>query len=158
MGFWWKPKRFVALAIEKSRAVSSAMLVVALTLSMAFFGAITPNENATAAAVQCPADTGGAVYSYSAPNCTATFTTVQANSWTAPTGTTSVSVVVSGAQGGGSAGLGGRVSGVLAVTPGATYSIYVGGAGGTGSGAAGGFNGGGSWQTTWACRWSSTPQ
>ncbi len=70
--------------------------------------------------------------------------------WVVPDGITSISVDVRGAQGGiasdywssigGPGGPGGRVQTTLAVTPGETLFIYVGGAG---SGSDGGFNGGG---------------
>lgn len=78
----------------------------------------------------------------------ATTTTVSytgsSQSWTVPPNVTSVSVTVTGADGGnggndGGSGLGaaggpgGRVTGSLAVTPGETLTIYVGGAGGNGS-------------------------
>ncbi|MSV52735.1 MAG: S8 family serine peptidase, partial [Actinobacteria bacterium] len=73
--------------------------------------------------------------------------------WTVPAGITSVYVEALGANGGlgggGSRG-GARVQGTLAVTPGETLSIYVGGGGGAGSaGAAGGWNGGGNGQGTY---------
>jgi hypothetical protein len=70
-----------------------------------------------------------------------------------PEGVTSIRIDVWGAQGGAASnnslcsaphdtgGLGGHARGTLAVTPGETLHIFVGGAGGTG--ASGGFNGGG---------------
>lgn len=59
-----------------------------------------------------------------------------------PPGVTSISVVLNGAQGltpsgGGTGGLGGRISGTISVTPGEVLQVMVGG-----SGASGGFNGG----------------
>lgn len=48
MGIWWGPKRFVSLAIRESRAFASALTVVALTLSMALFGALQTNTPAYA--------------------------------------------------------------------------------------------------------------
>lgn len=59
-----------------------------------------------------------------------------------PPGVTSISVVLHGAEGltpsgGGSGGLGGRISGSISVTPGEVLQVMVGG-----SGANGGFNGG----------------
>ncbi len=82
------------------------------------------------------------------PNCSAGSTctisfafTGDFYSWTVPSGVTSLTVDLYGAQGGsgGSAGgRGGRVQGTLAVTPGATIYIYVGGQSGyNGGGAAG---------------------
>jgi len=78
--------------------------------------------------------------------------------WTAPAGVTSVHFSVVGAAGGTSTegvnagGLGGRITGTLAVTPGAAYFVSVGGQGPTADASAlgtlfpGGFNGGGgSW-------------
>ncbi|HEY3034606.1 MAG TPA: hypothetical protein VGJ54_08110 [Streptosporangiaceae bacterium] len=68
--------------------------------------------------------------------------------WTVPAGVTSVTVDAFGAQGGEAAGvkggLGGEATATLAVTPGATYQINVGGYGGSDQmRAAGGYNGGG---------------
>ena len=71
--------------------------------------------------------------------------------WVVPAGVTSVNVVAEGAQGfdasGALGGRGGRATGTLAVTPGQTLYIYVGGRGTFASGAnvimGGGFNGGG---------------
>ncbi len=72
--------------------------------------------------------------------------------WTVPPGVTSLTFDVQGATGGNddysgapNPGNGGRMQGTLAVTPGATMYVNVGGAGGNGtvSGGAGGFNGGG---------------
>lgn len=74
-------------------------------------------------------------------------------SWTVPVGVTLINVDVRGAQGGGNGpsargGNGGRVLATLAVTPGESLSIFVGGRGGdSGSpnrAGPGGFNGGGS--------------
>lgn len=72
-----------------------------------------------------------------------------------PAGVTTVSIQASGAQGMANAagvslgGLGGNASGNLAVTPGETLWVYVGGGGTTG--ATGGFNGGGNGGTTGTC-------
>jgi len=60
--------------------------------------------------------------------------------WTVPAGVTSASFDLSGAQGG-SGGKGARVVATIAVTPGSTLLIYV---GGQPAGSGGGFNGGGS--------------
>ena len=79
---------------------------------------------------------------------TVTFSfTGAAQSWTVPAGVTSATFDVFGAQGSagssgpdfGPGGLGGRATVTVAVTPGQTYQINVGGAG---SGITGGFNGG----------------
>ena len=71
--------------------------------------------------------------------------------FTVPFGVTSIQVTMAGASGGGagasaSGGSGGLVRTTIAVTPGSTYFIYVGGMGMSNSGTAGagGFNGGGS--------------
>ncbi len=74
--------------------------------------------------------------------------------WTVPSGVTSITVDAGGAQGGGDAtnttqALGGRVQATLTVSPGQVLNIFVGGAGGDGnlssaSAAPGGYNGGGS--------------
>ena len=83
--------------------------------------------------------------------CTITFTfTGDYYSWTVPSGVTSVTFDVQGAQGGTSletyapatGGLGGRVIGTLAVSGGSVYHIYVGGQPSASSSTAG-FNGGG---------------
>ena len=77
-----------------------------------------------------------------------------AQTWTVPTGVTSITFDARGACGGFSylspaaagTGLGGRVQGTLAVTPGQTLNIYVGGVGANGyniNGSSGGYNGGG---------------
>jgi hypothetical protein len=85
--------------------------------------------------------------------CTFTYTGT-AQSWTVPEGVTQATFDVFGAQGGNEAegragglgGLGGKASATIAVTPGNTLQINVGGAGGPGvaggAGGAGGFNGG----------------
>ena len=83
--------------------------------------------------------------------CTFNFTGA-AQSWTVPEGVTQATFDVYGAQGGSEAGgragggLGGKASATIAVTPGNTLQINVGGAGnpgvGGGAGGAGGFNGG----------------
>ena len=91
--------------------------------------------------------------------------TGSAQSWVVPAGVTQVQFDARGAQGGGAywtgpsatsgtaaGGLAGRVTGVLAVTPGETLSLYVGGTGDSSSAAScagstarlGGWNGGGS--------------
>lgn len=82
-------------------------------------------------------------------NATFTFTG-DVQTFTVPTGVTSMVITAQGAEGGNGgtsvsgAGFGGLVSATLAVTPGSTLSIFVGGQGGTGTFAsgAGGFNGG----------------
>lgn len=66
--------------------------------------------------------------------------------WTVPTCVTSITVTVSGAQGGGTAGGNGAVvSGTLSVSPGDIITMNVGGQGGNGPGS-GGYNGGGTGQ------------
>jgi hypothetical protein len=119
--------------------------------------------------ITCPSDTVldndpgvcGAVVNYTAPvgvdlcaggadtfNLTGTEQT-----WIVPPGVTSVDIAAWGAQGGADGtvlgGLGGFATGTLAVTPGQTLYIYVGGQGTNGPGSGqncnlpGGFNGGG---------------
>jgi hypothetical protein len=82
-----------------------------------------------------------------------TFTTPGAASWTVPRGISSVSVLVSGAQGGGvdsgladygRGGLGADVSALLTVTPGEELSLTVGGTSGDQTGGLGGGGAGGS--------------
>ena len=95
----------------------------------------------------------------SGSSCTWTFPfTGDYYEWTAPAGVTQVGFDVYGAQGGhggtsgglrGNGGLGGRVVGKLAITPGAVYRIYVGGKGTDHSlSGAASFNGGGSTSAT----------
>jgi hypothetical protein len=80
--------------------------------------------------------------------------TGSAQTWIVPTGVTSIAVDARGGQGGGNAGdplvlggKGGRLQTTVAVTPGETLTIYVGGRGGDlinpNTGGPGGFNGGG---------------
>ncbi len=75
--------------------------------------------------------------------------TGSAQTFVVPAGVTSLNVEVRGAQGGNAnnsvnGGFGGRVNGTLAVTPGETLQINVGGKGGSGASVPyGGFNGGG---------------
>ncbi len=80
-----------------------------------------------------------------------TYSTPGSYTWTVPAGVTSVTVTAYGAQGGAATngsigGYGGSATGTLAVTPGQTLYIYVGGQGVNGG--AGGYNGGGSGSTS----------
>ena len=81
--------------------------------------------------------------------------TGQPQSWTVPPCVHSVTLEVYGAQGGGNGfavptgGKGGKASGKLAVTPGQTLNIFVGGSGTDG----GGWNGGGKNVSAWAKGW-----
>jgi hypothetical protein len=89
---------------------------------------------------------GGCATAAGVTACTFSFTGAQ-ESWVAPSGVTSVTVDAYGAAGkqltgAQTAGLGAHVQATLAVTPGATYYVTVGGAGAYGS-TGGGFNGGG---------------
>jgi hypothetical protein len=84
-----------------------------------------------------------------APRSTTTVTfdyTGAAQSWTVPEGVTEAAFVVDGAAGGpdikGATGLGGRAEATVAVTPGAVYTIVVGGAGESIRDATGGRSGG----------------
>ena len=100
--------------------------------------------------------TSGAGPAGAAVTKTFTFTGAE-EAWTVPTGVTSITMTVLGAQGGdgsvvpaagtaASGGLGGRTIATIAVTPGEVLRIYVGGQGTgspVGSAAPGGFNGGG---------------
>jgi Glycine rich protein len=86
---------------------------------------------------------GGAGSALAAPSCApsgadtvCTFSTPGADTFTVPGGVTEASFDVFGAQGGGLpgqsvGGLGGRASAELALTPGATVTVVVGGAGGS---------------------------
>src|SRR5690242_4225714 len=85
---------------------------------------------------------------------TKTFAPAGTYTWVVPAGVTQAAFDVYGAQGGssdaaGAGGLGGEATATMAVTPGSTVTIYVGGAGGSApacggssAGGAGGFNGG----------------
>ena len=70
-------------------------------------------------------------------------------SFIVPAGVTSIDVTANGAQGGGGGGLGASIKGTVAVTPGETISVLVGGTGGSYSNGNGG-GGGGSfvWKNT----------
>jgi len=83
---------------------------------------------------------------------TTSYTTPGTYTYTVPAGCTSVGIDMAGAQGGNTTtgsqgGRGGRAQGVLAVTPGQTLNVYVGGQGAagntSGTNTAGGTNGGG---------------
>lgn len=78
---------------------------------------------------------------------TETYTVPGGYDWVVPAGVTSATFAVTGARGGASAssdgGSGGRVDATLALTPGETLRITVGGAGADTPAIAGGFNGGG---------------
>jgi len=64
-------------------------------------------------------------------------------SYTVPANISILSLTVSGAQGGGSSGLGATYVQTIGVTPGQILNLYVGGMGNSGAGTAGGYNGGG---------------
>jgi hypothetical protein len=98
-----------------------------------------------------PCGAGGA---FSASPSTCSYTSVGSDTFTVPTGVTSIDVDVRGAQGGvgipdtagdavSSPGLGGETTATLAVTAGQTLNLTVGGAGGTPTGGAGGSDTGG---------------
>ncbi|MDP1746396.1 MAG: hypothetical protein Q8L90_12510, partial [Bacteroidota bacterium] len=79
--------------------------------------------------------------------CSVTFNyTGAAQTWTVPACVTSITIDANGAQGStanaGAGGAGGRAQGTLAVTPGATINVYVGGQAGFNGGGAGGAPGG----------------
>lgn len=87
-----------------------------------------------------PVSSGSQTFSYTGSEQT----------WTVPSGISSITVDVKGAQGGNqinpssSGGKGGRAQATISVTAGATIYVYVGGAGSTvNSATSGGFNGGG---------------
>ena len=99
-------------------------------------------ETCTGSAAACPAD--AFVPASSLVSLTFSFTGA-VQTWVVPAGVTSVTVDARGASGlttiAGTGGRGGRVQATLAVTPGQTLNLYVGGAG-TGCNT-GGWNGGG---------------
>jgi hypothetical protein len=106
-------------------------------------GSAKPARLAFVAFVVLAALPGGA----SAATVTETFDfTGAAQTWTVPAGVDEATFDVYGAQGGSyspTGGLGGRATATIAVTPGDSIQLRVGGEGGIGVGAAGGFNGGG---------------
>lgn len=140
-----------------------------LLLSFGLSAVLTNYSSAQCPLISCTSDTVvdndpgvcGAVINYTTPvgvdQCasgTMTFDFTGAEqTWTVPAGVTSIDIEAWGAQGGadGTAlgGLGGYATGTLAVTPGQTLYIYVGGQGVSGPGSgqncgfAGGYNGGG---------------
>lgn len=111
-----------------------AGLLCGLALAIAQLFSPAGVGTAQAATTTCTPD--GAMY-----DCTVTFTYTGApENWTVPDGVTQVTFDLSGAPGGGRlGGYGGRVVATLAVMPGVTYQIRVGGHGTFG----GGYNGGG---------------
>lgn len=137
-----------------ARWLSGEKKAVLVALVAAFFGSLL------LAALVAPASEA---QSSLPDNCqvsgikvTCTFTnTGNAQSWTVPEGITQATFDVYGAQGGSSTptvlgvsagGLGGKALATIAVTPGDTLQVNVGGRGGDGAGSAGGdggFNGGG---------------
>src|SRR5438034_247935 len=113
------------------------------------FGLVAVVVLVVAGSVSAPAGaTPGPVCA--AGTCTVTFAETGAqDSWVAPAGVASITVDAYGASGfqltepsGRTQGLGAHVQATLAVTPGHTYYVTVGGAGSFGVGG-GGFNGGG---------------
>lgn len=107
---------------------------VAVTLSLLTAAVVA--EMATTAVPAVATGSGSAAFSYTGSN----------QSWTVPSGVTSIGVDARGGQGGGGlwGGPGGRIVGTVAVTPGETLTIIVGGTGSSyGGGGAGGYGGGG---------------
>ncbi len=90
---------------------------------------------------------GAMAFAAPASATTDTFDTVGTHTWTVPAGVTSATFDLYGARGGGTVGdslfapgLGGEATATIAVTPGDSIEVNVGGQGGS---PAGGFNGGG---------------
>ena len=114
-------------------------LLGGLTLAVAQF--FTPAGVGVAQAATTTCTPNGATQS-----CTVTFSASGApETWTVPAGVTSATFDLYGAEGGGGsgfAGLGGRVTATLAVTPGASYQVRV-GVWGFATGIPAGYNGGG---------------
>ena len=114
-------------------------LLGGLTLAVAQF--FTPAGVGVAQAATTTCTPNGATQS-----CTVTFSASGApETWTVPAGVTSATFDLYGAEGGGGsgfAGLGGRVTATLAVTPGASYQVRV-GVWGFATGIPRGYNGGG---------------
>ena len=114
-------------------------LLGGLTLAVAQFFTPAGVGVAQAATTTCPPN--GATQS-----CTVTFSASGApETWTVPAGVTAATFDLYGAEGGGGsgfAGLGGRVTATLAVTPGASYQVRV-GVWGFATGIPRGYNGGG---------------
>jgi Glycine rich protein len=126
---------------------SAAMAFALAVLVFASVGVLSP---VPVAAAPCP----GSTFSGGKETITFCFTGAS-QTWKVPAGVTSATFSVSGAQGGAgaftgvAAGLGGRAVATLAVAPGSTITIVVGGPGVTppapcaaSGGGAGGFNGG----------------
>ena len=114
-------------------------LLGGLTLAVAQF--FTPAGVGVAQAATTTCTPNGATQS-----CTVTFSASGApETWTVPAGVTAATFDLYGAEGGGGsgfAGLGGRVTATLAVTPGASYQVRV-GVWGFATGIPRGYNGGG---------------
>jgi hypothetical protein len=135
------------LPAEEASMKSSAL---ALAAAAGLLAAVT-SPGLAAARVQ-PAQTGTTAPVCSAGTCTGTFTTPgTGQTFVVPAGVSSMSVTLYGGAGGGNfpnllGGDGAEVTATLAISPGATLGVDVGGAGefGGGVGGAGGVNGGGS--------------
>jgi hypothetical protein len=111
---------------------------IALIAAPASLLLLQPGASVQAADGPCPGTYTAAV------TCAVTYFpyTGGAQTWSVPDGVTAATIDVFGAQGGGSGGgLGGEATATIAVTPGHTYQINVGGSGRDDG--EGGFNGGG---------------
>ncbi len=114
---------------------------VIATVVATLFGTIAATESVASAAVTC-----GSTGSYSSGTSTCTYSATGADYYTVGTGVTQVTFDVYGAQGGGgnangNGGNGGEAKATLAVTPGETFEVTVGSAGGAGAYAGGGGGG-----------------
>ena len=136
---------FLRLSAVRAVHIACAVVVcVGTTL-------VVPPLSVARAAGECPS---GWTYNSGTQKCSRTWTAVgYSESWTVPSGVTSISVTVIGARGGsggydagsagGSSGLVGSVSGSVAVTAGQSLSINVGGVGSNGANTVGNGTGGG---------------
>src|SRR2546423_3869391 len=125
-----------------SRTLSSRAVLAALLASIGLIGVATAR---TSVADVLPANCSGTT----TITCTFNYNGTDgvdgsAQTWVVPAGVTSAYFDIFGAQGGHSViaygGLGGETSGIVALTPGSSVSILV---GGSPQGDHGGFNGGG---------------
>ena len=95
----------------------------------------------TASATGVSSVTSQSFTEYTSPHSMEFSYTGSLQTWTVPSGVTSIEVTAVGASGQGTyGGLGGYEQAVIPVTPGATLNVYV---GGEGDGIGGGYNGGG---------------
>jgi len=121
----------------KNNSRKPKILILASSLSVILGAVVVP-------AVQAISNTPTPTCNTTGTSCTVSFPySGDYYTWTPPADVRSISMALTGAQGGRSGGNGARTFGTFKTVPTAPLYIYVGGQGSSGNGAAGGFNGGG---------------